>query len=103
MDMYGYFELRRQSDDLVYQFDRMQRGDGSCGYKRRDADLWMVQIDGLGWVVTDPITSEITGRPWSVLPQDQTDHPPEGDWVSKKGLKSYVYSLVYSTPAAGKT
>jgi hypothetical protein len=37
------------------------------------------------------------GRPWHVPPQDQSpEFPPEGDWVSKKGSKSYVYSLVHT-------
>ena len=35
------------------------------------------------------------GRPWEVPPKMQADFPPEGDWVSRKGPKSYVYSLVY--------
>ncbi|GKQ51939.1 hypothetical protein BRSPCE3_27940 [Bradyrhizobium sp. Ce-3] len=45
-----------------------------------------------GW---DPATQSCAGRPWNVLPADQGDHPPEGDWVSSKGPKSYVYGLVY--------
>jgi len=32
---------------------------------------------------------------WNVAAQAQGDHPPEGEWVSKKGNKSYVYSLIY--------
>jgi len=39
---YEHFELRRMSDDLIYQFDRKQMPDGQIGYQRRDADLWIV-------------------------------------------------------------
>ncbi len=48
--------------------------------------------DGGAW---DNVGQSCVGRPWNVLPQDQGDHPPEGEWVSRKGSKSYVYSLVY--------
>lgn len=98
MNNYEYFELRRQSDSLVYQFDRRLREDGSYGYKRRDADLWILQDPDYGWVAVNPTTNEIAGRPWIDLSKNQTEHPPEGDWVSKKGSKSYVYSLVYGDP-----
>ncbi len=98
MDSYEYFELRRQSDGLVYQFDRLLREDGSYGYRRRDADLWILQEPDHGWVAVDPTTNEISGKPRTASLQDQSGHPPEGDWVSKKGAKSYVYSLVYGDP-----
>jgi hypothetical protein len=38
----------------------------------------------------------VLGRPWEGLPSEQPEaQPPEGEWVSKKGSKSYVYSLFY--------
>lgn len=95
MGNHDYFELHRQSDDLVYQFDRMVRADGQIGYKRRDKDLWIVHMPRLGWVAYDEKSELAQGRPWDVLPEDQGDHPPPGDWVSKKGAKLYVYELVY--------
>lgn len=94
MDDYEHFELRRQSDELVYQFDRMLREDGSVGYKRRDADLWIVFKEGFGWIAIDD-SGEIAGRSWYVPARAQADHPTEGEWVSKKGDKSYVYTLIY--------
>jgi hypothetical protein len=100
MDEYMHFELRRMSDDLVYQFDRKQRPDGQIAYKRRDQDLWIVFKPGLGWVAFDEESQSITGRSWNVLPEDQGDHPPEGEWVSKKGVKSYVYMLTYCAPTS---
>lgn len=88
------FELRRLSDDLVYTFTRQQRPDGLVGFKRSDQNLWIVYKPPLGWVAWDEESDAVTGRPWNVLPADQPiNTPPEGDWVSKKGTKSYVYSL----------
>jgi hypothetical protein len=95
---YSHFELRRLSDDLVYQFDRRSRPDGEVGYRRRDQDLWIVFKPELGWVAYDEATQSVMGRSWNVLPKDQGEHPPAGEWVSKKGVKSYVYELVYCVP-----
>ena len=93
-----YFELRRMSDDLVYQFDLDQLPNGDGGYKRRDQDLWIVFKPDWGWVAYDEDSGTVMGRPWHVLPHQQGDHPPEGEWVSKKGVKSYVYELKYMDP-----
>ncbi|MBP9812407.1 hypothetical protein KBC86_03420 [Candidatus Gracilibacteria bacterium] len=94
---FSYFELLRQSDDLVYQFDRRIGEDGEIGYKRRDQDLWITyRGEKLGWVAYDEESGEVRGRPWNLYPENQNpDYPPEGEWVSKKGIKSYVYILKY--------
>ncbi|MGY8663026.1 hypothetical protein Q3C01_11725 [Bradyrhizobium sp. UFLA05-109] len=89
------FELRRRSDDLIYTFVRTTRADESVGYKREDGDYWIEWKPEWGWVAWDEASQSCMGRPWNVLPQDQGDVPPEGDWVSRKGDKSYVYRLVY--------
>jgi hypothetical protein len=89
------FELRRQSDDLVYTFTRTVNSDQSIGYKRADGDYWIVRRPDWGWVAWDEASQSCMGRPWDVLPHDQHDSPPEGVWVSRKGPKSYVYELVY--------
>ena len=89
------FELRRMSDDLVYSFSRQRTAEGEIGYRRADGDFWIVNKPGFGWVAWDEATGLVSGRPWTVLPADQADHPPEGTWVSRKDIKSYVYSLVY--------
>jgi hypothetical protein len=89
------FELRRQSDDLVYSFVRARRPDGSSGFKRADGDYWIVWKPDWGWVAWDEPSHSCMGRPWNVLPAQQGPAPPEGDWVSRKGAKSYVYSLVH--------
>jgi hypothetical protein len=57
--------------------------------------LWIEHRPDWGWVAWDLESQSCTGRPWNVLLADQVDHPPEGDWVSRKGAKSYVYRLVY--------
>lgn len=94
------FELRRQSDDLGYTFVKKDRPDGLLGFQRADRDLWIIFRDRLGWVSWDEESQTVMGRPWNVLPEDQpTDCPPEGDWVSKKGAKSYVYDLVHMKPS----
>ena len=92
---WGRFELRRQSDDLVYTFVRERFDDGTAAYKRQDQDLWIVHRPEWGWVAWDHASDTCMGRPWNTLPHQQADHPPEGDWVSRKGSKSYVYTLVY--------
>ncbi len=93
---HDYFELRRLSDDLVYQFDRIASTGSQHAYQRRDQDLRITYRPELGWVAYDEATQAIMGRPWDVLPRNQSnDHPPEGIWVSRKGIKSYVYELKY--------
>jgi hypothetical protein len=90
------FELRRQSDDLVYSFTRKLRPDGETGYQRSDRDVWIVFRPDFGWIALGDDNHSITGIAWGLRPKDQSaDFPPEGDWVSKKGPKSYVYQLVY--------
>jgi hypothetical protein len=89
------FELHRLSDGLTYRFRRALRADGSVGYQREDQDLWILRSPSHGWVAMDESTGAITGRPWTASPHEQGDGPPEGEWVSKKGAKSYVYLLRY--------
>jgi hypothetical protein len=95
MSTHEHFRLSRMSDDLVYEFDRMKHADGSFGYRRRDQELWITFKAGLGWVGYDEAHGGITLRPWNVSPAEQSNYPPEGEWVSKKGVKSYVYELQY--------
>ncbi len=78
MDERRTFELRRQSDDLVYTFDRATGEGGVPAYERRDGDLWIVRRDGWGWVAWDDAEGRCLGRPWNVLQEDQGDHPPRG-------------------------
>jgi hypothetical protein len=78
------FELRRQSDDSVYTFARSRQPDGSVGYKRDDGDYWIVQKPDWGWIAWDEASQSCMGRPWNVLPQEQENFPPEGDWVSRR-------------------
>jgi hypothetical protein len=89
------FELRQQSDDLVYSFDKKKNENGEVGYKRSDGDHWIMNHAEYGWVAWDFQSRSVMGRPWEVLPSQQGDYPLEGVWVSRKASKSYVYLLVY--------
>ncbi len=96
METYSSFQLYRLSDGLTYRFDRQERLAGFFAYKRRDQDLWITYQGRLGWVAFDDDTKAIHGRPWDCPPEEQnSSHPPEGTWVSRKGPKSYVYELTY--------
>jgi len=95
IDQWKKFELRRQSDDLVYTFVLTAIENNTAAYKRQDGDYWIIKKPEWGWVAWDEVSQSCMGRPWNVLARDQGDHPPEGEWVSKKGSKSYVYNLVY--------
>ena len=61
-----HLELRRRVDGLIYRFDRSPPDDGDYGYKRRDADVWILRRSGLDWVAVDPATGDVTGRPSSL-------------------------------------
>lgn len=96
-----YFQMRRLTDDVVYEFDQRPYGENGRGYQRRDKpNTWVIFKPEYGWVVIDDNTGHIHGRPWDVLVKEQSDFPPEGEWVSKKGAKSYVYELVYGNTDA---
>ena len=69
------FELRRQSDDLVYRFEKAIAVSGGAGFKRSDGDYWIIWHRKLCWIA--------------------------GIWVIRKGSKPWVYDLVYiETPQA---
>ena len=95
--MYNFFELKRQSDNLIYQFDRRIWDNWEVWYQRRDQDLWITyRWLKLWWIAYNQESQEILWRPWNILPEDQNpNHPPEWEWVSKKEMKSYVYILKY--------
>ena len=89
------FELRRQSDELVYRFEPDGQFGGRPRWRRTDGAVFVTWRDGLGWVIWDDALEAVTGRPWTLPPSEQGDRPPEGMWVSAKGAKAYVYALVY--------
>ena len=89
------FELRRQSDGLVYQFEKAMTANGSVGFKRSDGDYWIVWHKSLRWIAGTWGEDDVFGRPWDQLAEQSEAIPPEGIWVSRKGAKSYVYDLVY--------
>ena len=86
-------ELRRLSDDLVYRFHHSTQQENHI-FLREDRDVYLSWREDFGWGVWDGDT--LQGRPWDI-PLDLQNHeaPPEGLWVSQKGIKSYCYKLVH--------
>jgi hypothetical protein len=87
------FEFRRRIDGVIYRFEPVDPKGGYPSWKRVDSDLWLAWIRGKGWCVVDA-GGTANSRPWNVELADQGSVPPEGEWLSKKGDKSYVYDLV---------
>ena len=90
------YEFRRRIDDVLYQFAPDGDDNGFPAWKRIDLDIRLVWRNGKGWCTVDA-SGTINGRPWNVEPDEQGATPFEGEWVSKKGDKSYVYDLVRRT------
>jgi hypothetical protein len=89
------FELKRRIDNVIYHYIPCEPINGSPAWKRDDANLWVTKLQDFGWACIDN-DNNICGIPWGVPPSKTSKHPPEDEWVSKKGDKSYVYDLVYS-------
>ncbi|QNQ11721.1 hypothetical protein [Sphingomonas alpina] len=89
------FELRRQSDSLVYVFERRAGAGASAIYERNDKLVEIVHDPRFGWSTWNREDGALSGRAWDIPSSEQPDFPPEGIWVSRKGAKSYVYELVY--------
>ena len=82
-------QLKRLSDDLVYRFHRE-----GARFRRADRALYLEWREGFGWGAWDG--DELQGRPWDApLSTQSPNAPPEGIWVSQKGVKSYTYSLIH--------
>lgn len=88
-----FFEFRRKLDGLVYRFEPCDPINGVMAWKRTDLDIWLAWIPAKGWCTID-INGVINSRPWCLDAVEQELAPPETEWVSKKGDKSYVYDLV---------
>jgi hypothetical protein len=96
------FEFRRRIDDVCYRFEPVAPRGGYPAWKRVDFDLWLMWISGSGWCVVDA-HGVANSRPRNVELADQRNEPPEGEWLSKKRDKSYVYDLVrFPGPGAGE-
>lgn len=89
------FEFKRRIDTIVYRFRLCETIVGHYAWKREDADIWVTQLEGFGWICIDS-DKRICAMPWGVAFDTVVDFPPEGEWVSKKGDKAYVYDLVYT-------
>jgi hypothetical protein len=87
------FEFRRRIDGVIYRFEPVDPKGGYPAWKRVDLDLWLTRIPRSGWCVVD-VNGLINSRPWNVEVADQQSEPPEGEWLSKRADKSYVYDLL---------
>jgi len=88
------FEFRRRIDGVVYYFHPCDPIGGKLSWKREDDNIWITYVEGFGWVCIDT-EKVICGVPWTVPLNKMGELPPKGEWISKKGDKSYVYDLVY--------
>lgn len=85
--------FRRKSDGLCTHFHPCDAINDHPAWKRSDGPVWLANIDGFAWVCVDE-DHHVCAIPWAVAPADMGAMPPKGDWVSKKGDKSYVYELL---------
>lgn len=85
-------EFHRCLDGLVYAYEPAGERQGRPCWRRIDLPLDLLWHDRWGWIGADP-QGRITARPWEVAKEDQGALPPAGIWVSRKGVKSYVYLL----------
>lgn len=90
-------EFRRQHDDLVYLFQPAAPVNGKPAWRRVDDAVQLIFVDNHGWVTADA-EQKINGIPWGIPVHEQGALPPAGEWVSKKGHKSYVYELAFVDP-----
>lgn len=82
---------------MIYRYSTEDTVEGYSRFKREDSDVWIIRHSRYGWIVTDESFEVVLGIPWASSISEQSDVPPEGEWVSKKGDKSYVYELRWIT------
>ena len=87
-------EFKRRIDGITYCFHPCEPMDGQFAWKREDMNLWIIKMDRFGWVCVDD-KKVIYGIHWGIACSNKDKLPPVGEWVSKKGGKSYVYDVTY--------
>lgn len=87
--------FQRRTDETTYRFVPTGTAHGYPAYRRiDDVALWCRRLPDFGWsICTD--AGRVLARPFASA--GWGDLPPEGMWVSAKGVRAYVYDL--STPA----
>lgn len=88
-------EFQRDIDGLTYSFKPDGERNGKPKWRRIDLDLELHWSDDWGWIVTDE-AENLLSLSWDKGRDQQGNTPPDGVWVSRKGSKSYVYSLRYA-------
>ena len=91
------FRLKR-ADGFEYRF----LGDGAGGkaqvfHRLDDPRLTIAWDVDWGWCAHLPDGGALAGLSFATPPADQGATPPEGPWISRKGGKSYVYTLIPET------
>ena len=81
-------------DGLTYRFELVDSFHGKPRWRRVDFDLRLYFSLKAGWVIGDD-SGNVLARPWDDTEEEDKLLPPVGTWVSCKGAKSYVYSLIY--------
>ncbi|KXS17422.1 hypothetical protein M427DRAFT_30546 [Gonapodya prolifera JEL478] len=99
------FTFTRLIDGLTYNFtqtsqpSRHSSSSGAPRYRRNDGHVLVLKDPQKGWAAVEAATGQVTGKSWEwtlASLMHAPDYPPEGEWVSKKGHKLYVYVLKYS-------
>lgn len=90
--------LRRPLDGLVYRFRRL---DPDTFAREDRPELTLRRHPTLGWSMHDPLSGELTGRPWDDAQRHAPVTPAPGVWVSRLGAKSHVYELTHGEPPPG--
>ena len=85
-------EFKRRIDALTYRFHPCELIQDNPAWKREDLDLWVTKIAHFGWVCIDS-KRVMCAIPWGIAFDDMGELPPEGEWISKKADKSYVYDV----------
>ncbi|KAJ3328177.1 hypothetical protein HDU93_001586 [Gonapodya sp. JEL0774] len=92
------FTFTRLIDGLTYHFTQTSQplsphsssstaGALGARYERDDGHVQVLKDLQKGWVAVEAGTGEVTGKPWewTLASVAQTEYPPEGEWISKKG------------------
>jgi len=94
MAVFPSLTFKRRAEPVIYYFHFYEIMNGMPSWKREDAELWITYLRDYGWACIDKERT-IVGIPWALANNQKNALPPEGEWISKKGSKSYVYDLAY--------
>lgn len=85
----------------VYELESGEANSKSAVYRRKDGQR-VKWDDEFGWAARDEKTQELVTGAWGIPASKQSDSPPEGIWVTRKGGDAYVYEMKFGVSAADK-